>query len=264
MLHDTLPVSRSRGKVLAPLLSLRSVPPPPPQARSAILWGESSVARIAMRAAAAAVDSGIPVAIIDGALAFDVTAITAYAQARRVPPERFLRQIHIARAFTCHQLTTLLCERLEALLVSQDIGLVILLGPCTTFFDENIRFKDAFLLFQRTLRTIGDICQRGPLLLIAQGLSAHQTCRLAFVRELVRAVELGIRVHTVEGRRQVQLVKPKSAQQPWPFPTSTTPAPPEVTAHGPNTTALQPTYRAGTPRLGTVQARAAQGRSDCL
>ena len=159
-------------------------------------------------------DSGIPVDIIDGALAFDVTTITAYAQARRVPPEQFLRRIHTARAFTCHQLTTLLCERLEALLVSQHIGLVILLGPCTTFFDESVRCKDASLLFQRTLRAVGDLRRRGPLLLIAQGLHARHTNRLAFVRALVRAVELGIRVHTVEGRRQVQLVKPKPARSP--------------------------------------------------
>jgi hypothetical protein len=125
---------------------------PSPQARSAILWGEASVARIAMRAAAAAVDGGVPVAIIDGALDFEVTAITAYAQARRVPPEHFLRRIHIARAFTCHQVATLVCERLDPLLASQRVGLVILLGPCTTFFDENVPFKDAFLLFQRALQ----------------------------------------------------------------------------------------------------------------
>jgi hypothetical protein len=250
--------------VLVPFLVPCPIPTPPPQARSAILWGEASVARIAMRAAAAAVDGGMPVAIIDGAMAFDVTTITAYAQARRVPPERFLRQIHIARAFTCHQLTTLLCERLEALLSAQHIGLVILLGPCTTFFDENVPFKDAFLLFQRTLHTIGDLRQRGLLLLIAQKLDAHQISRLAFIRELVRASELGIRVHTVEGRRRVQLMKPTSAKQPWPSPTSTTQPLPEVTVHGPNAAALQPAYRTGTSRLGTVQTRAAQGRSGHL
>jgi hypothetical protein len=174
-----------------------------------MLWGDASVARLAVRTAVAAVESGVPVAIIDGAMAFDVTTIAAHAQARRIPPERFLRRIHIARAFTCHQVATLLCERLDPLLASQRVGLVILLGPCTTFFDENVPFKDAFLLFQRALGKIEALCAHGPLLLIAQALDGYRTRRALFVRKLVKAVELGIRVCTVEGRRHVQLVKPR-------------------------------------------------------
>jgi hypothetical protein len=198
---------------LPPFLALHPVPPPPPQARSALLWGDASVARVAVRTAAAAVNHGIAVAIIDGAMAFDVMAIAADAQGRRVPPERWLRHIYIARAFTCHQVATLLCERLDPLLASQSVGLVILLGPCTTFFDENVPFKDAFLLFQRVLRKIEALCTRGPLLLMAQALDGYRTRRTLFARALVKAVELGIRVFTVEGRRHVQLIKPKLLRQ---------------------------------------------------
>jgi hypothetical protein len=140
-------VPHAQHAVLPQWLALRSVPPLPSQARSAILWGDGSVAYMAVRTAAVAVGRGIPVAIIDGAMAFQVTPIAALAQARRVPPEHFLRHIHIARAFTCHQLATLLCERLDPLLAMHHVGLVIVLGPCTTFFDESVPFKDAFLLF---------------------------------------------------------------------------------------------------------------------
>jgi hypothetical protein len=202
-------IALTHGATLPPLLALRAVPPPPPQTRSAIVWGDANVARIAARTAAAAVSHGVAVAVIDAAMAFEVTAITAYAQARRVPPERFLRHIHIARAFTCYQVATLLCERLDPLLASQQVGLVILLGPCTTFFDENVPFKDAFLLFQRVLGKLEALCAHGPLLLMVQGLDSYQTRRTLFVRELVKAVELGIRVSTVAGRRHIQLVKPK-------------------------------------------------------
>jgi hypothetical protein len=213
MTHHPSLVSHAHHEALLPFLALHPVPSPPPQARSAILWGDTSVARVAVRTAAAAVDRGIAVAVIDGAIAFDVTAIAAYAQARRVPPERFLRQIYIARAFTCHQVATLLCERLDPLLAAQHVGLVILLGPCTTFFDENVPFKDAFLLFQRVRGTIQALCKRGPLLLMAQALEGYRTRRALFVRELIKAVELGIRVYTVEGRRHVQLVKPRRPGQ---------------------------------------------------
>jgi hypothetical protein len=212
MAHRPSPVSQAHRAALPPFLALRSVPPPPPQARSAMLWGDAGVARVATRTAAAAVSNGVAVAIIDGAMAFEVTAVAAYAQARRIPPERFLRQIHIARAFTCHQVATLLCERLEPLLACQPVGLVILLGPCTTFFDENVPFKEAFLLFQRVLGKIKALCERGPLLLMAQELDGRRPRRTLFVRELVKAVELGMRLYTIEGRQHVQLVKPQGTQ----------------------------------------------------
>jgi hypothetical protein len=96
--------------------------------------------------------------------------------------------------------------------------LVILLGPCTTFFDENVPFKDAFLLFQRVRRKIEALCAHGPLLLMAQALDGYRTRRALFARELVKAVELGIRVSTVEGRRHVQLIKPRPPRQSSTFP----------------------------------------------
>jgi hypothetical protein len=178
-----------------------------------MLWGDARVARLAVRTAAA-VDREIPVAILDGAMAFDVTMVAAYAQARRIPPERLLRQIHIARAFTCHQVATVLCERLDPLLASQRVGFVILLGPCTTFFDENVPFKEAFLLFRRTLGKLEALCEHGPLRLIAQALDRHRTRRAVFVRALIKVVALGMRVSTVAGRRHVQLVKPWGSHAP--------------------------------------------------
>jgi hypothetical protein len=207
--HSPAALALPHRTALPPLLALRAVPPPPPQARSAMVWGDASVTRIAARTAAEAVSHGVAVAVIDGAMAFDVTVIAAYAQAHRVPPEPFLRQISIARAFTCYQVATLLCERLDPLLASQQVGLVILLGPCTTFFDENVPFKEAFLLFQRVLGKLEALCTHGPLLLMAQALDGYRTRRTLFVRELVKTVELGIRVSTVAGRRHVQLVKPR-------------------------------------------------------
>jgi hypothetical protein len=207
--HATRPMALPQPVALPPFLTIHPVPPPPPQARSALLWGDAGVARVAVRTAAAAVNRGIAVAVIDGAMAFDVTTIAAAAQAHRISPERWLRHIYIARAFTCHQVATLLCERLDPLLASQSVGLIILLGPCTTFFDENVPFKDAFLLFQRVLRKIEALCIHGPLLLMAQALDGYRTRRALFARALVKAVELGIRVSTVEGHRYVQLVKPR-------------------------------------------------------
>jgi hypothetical protein len=200
------------GAILPQWLALRSTPPLPRRARSAILWGEASVASLAVRTAAIAVGHGVPVAVIDGAMAFKVTPIVAQAQARRMPPERWLRQIHVARAFTCHQLATLFCERLDPLLIARRIGLVVVLGPCSTFFDESVPFKDAFLLFQRVVRQVEALRQRGPLLLLAQALDARWQRRRLFLRALMPAVDLGVRVGREADRHRIQLVHSADAQ----------------------------------------------------
>ena len=205
---------------LPPLLALHPVPPPPPQARSAILWGDASVARFAARTAAAAVHRGVIVAVIDGAMAFDVTAIAADAQARRVSPERLpptdphRSSLHLPSGGDLAVRTARSPISLTAGGISHPVG------PGTTFFDENVPFKDAFLLFQRVLGKIAALCKGGPLLLVAQALDGYRTRRISFVRELVKAVELGIRVYTVEGRRHVQLVKPRRPGQSWASPAS--------------------------------------------
>ncbi len=264
MAHDRFSAAPDPRQVLPRFLALRPVPPPPPQARSALLWGEARVASIAARTAATAVYHGVPVAIIDASLSFDITAVTAYAQARRVPPEHLLRQIYIARAFTCHQLTTLLCERLDPLLAAHGIGFVVLLGPCTTFFDENVPFKDAFLLFQRALHTLHELRARGSLLLMAQALAPRQTRRISFVRALMQTVELGIHVCTADGSRRARLVKSWNPIVPPPLLTHSMLQQPEVTHHGQNASSLQSAHRARTSRVDLVQTCAPQGGSGGL
>ena len=85
----------------AHLLAVRALPAFPPDARAIFLWGPFAVHHVALRSLARAVASGHSVALIDGDMAFDVAPIVALAQACRVPPETFLRRIHLVRAFTC-------------------------------------------------------------------------------------------------------------------------------------------------------------------
>jgi hypothetical protein len=66
--HSPASIALPHRAALPPLLALRAVPPPPPQARSAMLWGDANVTRIAARTAAEAVSHGVAVAVIDGAM----------------------------------------------------------------------------------------------------------------------------------------------------------------------------------------------------
>jgi hypothetical protein len=184
------------------LLALRPMPAIPPHGRTVWLWGPAAVHGVALRSAARAV------ALIDGALAFHVRPLVAMVKACRIAPEAFLRRVHLVRAFTCWQFTTLLCERLEPLLATQPIGLILLLDPLTHFYDQDVTFKEATFLFRLVLQRLMPLPPHWPPVLVTQVVPAVRT-RRAFARDLLRVVEVGVRVTPGAARWSVEVVKPK-------------------------------------------------------
>jgi hypothetical protein len=123
------------------------------QGRSLFLWGDGRVHQVALRTAARALAQGLQRSMLDACMAFHIRPIVAMAKACRIAPEVLLRRVHIVRAFTCWQLTTRLCDHLHPLRATHPIGLVALLEPLTSFFDEDVTYQAARLLFQRVLET---------------------------------------------------------------------------------------------------------------
>jgi hypothetical protein len=180
----------------------------PTQARSVFLWGDAQVHGVALHTAARVLAHGLHVAIIDADRVFQLHPLVAMARACRVPPEVFLRRAHLVRAFTCWQFTTLCCERLAALFATHPIGLVILLDPLTHFFDEAVTRKEATLLFRRVLDTLAQIPSQGPRFLVAQTVPAYRPPGRPFARDLLKVVDVGLRLQSGEGRWAIEVVKP--------------------------------------------------------
>ena len=196
------------------ILALRPMPAIPSQARSVFLWGDTRVHWIALRTAALAVAKGRQVAILDADTAFQVMPFIAMAKACRIPDEVFLRQIYIARAFTCWQVATVVSARLGSLLATHPVGLVVLLGPLTTFFDEDVTDQEAKILFQRVLRPFTDVRPAAPKILVAQTVPGYHTPRRVFARDLLRVVDVGLRLLPAEGRWSVEVIKPRPSRPP--------------------------------------------------
>jgi len=175
-------------------------------ARRALIWGTGDVYDAASTVAAFAAHRGASVTVVDGANAFDPYMVSRYAVRCGLDPAEVLRRVQIARAFTCYQLATLLCERLVAAPQGEP-ALVVLLGPCTTFFDENVPLKDAHLLFQRMLRRMGELSASGLLLFMAQSLHPMNRRRGHLLRSLFRSadVALELRAHDAEGRGEREM-----------------------------------------------------------
>jgi hypothetical protein len=115
---------------------------------------------------------GIEVIVLDGANRFNVYTVSSFARRTLIPPEKLLKNIRVARAFTCYQMATLMGEQLISLLKQEEAtGLpqrrwVILLGPLTTFLDEDVHEREVRPLFERSLRKIEGMASGGiPFLL---------------------------------------------------------------------------------------------------
>jgi hypothetical protein len=86
---------------------------------------------------------------------------SSFARKAMIPPERLLKRIRIARAFTCYQMATLMGERLVSLVHALQKPWVILLGPITTFFDEDVPEREVRPLFERSLKRVEEIAMEG-------------------------------------------------------------------------------------------------------
>jgi len=141
--------------------------------RKVLFWGERA-GEISSYVAGWLASKGRAVVVLDGANRFDPYTVSSLARRAWIPPEKLLKSIRIARAFTCYQMATLMGEQLTSLLRREGVAelwqkpWVILLGPLTTFLDEDVSEKEVRPLFERSLRKIGGMASEGVPFLLFQ------------------------------------------------------------------------------------------------
>ena len=134
--------------------------------RKFLFWGESA-GEISSYVAGGLAGRGMEVIVLDGANRFNSYTVSSFARRALIPPEKLLKSIRIARAFTCYQMATLMGEQLASLLKREGTTellqrpWVILLGPLTTFLDEDVPEREVRPLFERSLRKIEAMASEG-------------------------------------------------------------------------------------------------------
>jgi len=155
------------------LLQLTQIglPAHPFSPRKVLFWGERA-GEISSYVAGWLAGKGIAVIVLDGANRFDPYMVSSFARKVLIPPERLLKGIRIARAFTCYQMAVMVGERLYSLLREERAidesknRWVILLGPVTPFMDEDVSEREVRPLFERSLKKIEEMVLKGiPFLL---------------------------------------------------------------------------------------------------
>ncbi len=174
MFVKTLPIRLARSVAFGSLNPARKV----------MLCGEGACG-LAHYVTARAACERRQVRFICGDNRFDPYAVSRFARSRKLRPEAALRSILVARAFTAYQLSELV-NRLDPSLSD----LVIISGPCSTYFDEDVSIIDAARLFYRALWRIVELASGGMTLLLVQSEMPASTRRAHFLTDLCRASDV--------------------------------------------------------------------------
>jgi hypothetical protein len=204
----------STKKDFFPLLALPDFPAGKPVRRVLIAGARPEGLAVYLSAFAAA--RGFEVLVADGANAFDPYTVSRFARGEGLPPEALLKKILVARAFTCHQLATLVRERLETRVSAEKPSLIALLGPATLFADEDVPGEEAALLFRKMLAGVREMSRRGIFFLLSQSVAKPNRKRIFLLRELAGLAHAVLKLKPEAESLRVVLDKPPlRLPRPW-------------------------------------------------
>jgi hypothetical protein len=157
--------------------------------KKVLFWGEGA-GEISSYGAGWMAGQGIDVIVLDGANRFDPYMASSFAKKMLISPKSLLKRIRIARAFTCYQMAALIEERLISLfhrekgIVSWQKPWVILLGPITTFLDEDVPEREVRPLLERSLRKLEGMVEEGIPFFLFQPSIPPDSKRVHLMRRL--------------------------------------------------------------------------------
>ena len=163
------PVEFSKRTVKANLAQRETKSPPhrpwtlPPHGL-AVFHGDKDTARLSHYFLPRLLLQGKRVLMLDGANCADPRLLERLARQRRVPFEQFNRQIQIARAFTCFQLTELIA-RVPWLLTDFPAEMLIVTAFPELYFDEDVRDWNAQVAFEQALANLQRLAGGGDVTL---------------------------------------------------------------------------------------------------
>ncbi len=163
--------------------------------RGILLWGEH-LRSLAAAAAIWGVARQAPVWVVDAANRFDPYRLVREAARRKLPPQAALLQVRVAQAFTSHQLVRLLQEAFPARLAAG--SLVLVLGPVSLFYDEQVPLAERRRLFQDLVTQLGRIKTQSALLLLQPRLPRAANNQ-HFGRLLAPVIDYFVKVGNQEG-----------------------------------------------------------------
>ena len=172
----------------------------------------SSITRFALHMAFSGIARKKPVVYLDGGNSFDPFLLSKAARHAGLTPEDLLSRIYISRAFTCHQMHSLVVDRLAGALNEFGADVAIVSGLLNTFYDEDVKFGEAYDLLKEATAEFARLAGRGARILLAcpdtkLPLAPRQD---RFVKLLKTVADKALRIEGKDGATTYTVEKPRS------------------------------------------------------
>jgi hypothetical protein len=151
------------------------------------------------------------VVFIEGANTFQFYQIVRLARLHQMEPEKVLKRILIVRAFTAHQMRTLIMQKLEETISKNNTKLVLISDIAATFLDKDIQDEEAKAICRQVTDKLALLAKQYQIIVIATYLP-HQECqRNTEMQTMTQAkAKVIIGLHQSKHKRKVALEKHQS------------------------------------------------------
>ncbi len=142
-----------------------------------------------------AVMEGHEVVFLDGGNSVNPHGMVAIGKRAGLTRDEILPKVHVARAFTCHQMTALILGMLDKKIEETRAGLAVLACLPEMFLDEDVEVGEAHQLFQRSMRAIRrTVAERKVIGLVTNAGLAKLYRRRSIRRQLYEAADRVVRI----------------------------------------------------------------------
>jgi len=107
------------------------------------------------------------VIFIDGGNLFDPYLISCYADRYQIRRETVLDRIHVGRAFTCYQLTSLIMKTLPDALERYDAKLAVIADIARLYMDSDVEEHEAFETINQISAFLGKLAEKTDTVILA-------------------------------------------------------------------------------------------------
>ncbi len=161
-----------------------------------------------------AVMEGEDVVFVDGGNSVDPHGMVALGKRAGLTRDEVLSRVHVARAFTCHQMTSLVLDMIDKKIEETRAGLLVLACLPEMYLDEDVEVGEAHQLFQRSVRTIRrTVAGRGVVGLVTNAGPGKLHRRRSIRRQLYESADRVIRM--AHGRHGVLVDRLDTGTSEW-------------------------------------------------
>lgn len=132
-----------------------------------LIYGSRQIFQFSLLLASQLLLRGDKVAVIDGGCRFDLQIIAKFAWQKHLDPNILLNRIFVSRGFTSYQVEAVISERLVQFLRTIKSNMAMIFGLLDTFYDEQVRFADAYKMLIRIISNLQKMKNQNFSLLIA-------------------------------------------------------------------------------------------------